>query len=84
VQLRNGSTRLGAAARALAGYPPVSRRVAFAVGLASLLVGAALLLLQRGVFPRVQVRGPNVVVFLVDTLRPDHLGVYGHSPGSRA
>jgi len=27
---------------------------------------------------RAPARGPDVIVYLVDTLRPDHLGVYGY------
>jgi arylsulfatase A-like enzyme len=39
-------------------------------------VGAAALLLACGPSPR---RDPNVILVLIDTLRPDHLGSYGYS-----
>jgi arylsulfatase A-like enzyme len=54
------------------------RRLAFWFGLAALLAGAASVLWRVAPFPRVRADGPNVIVYLVDTLRRDHLGVYGH------
>ncbi len=54
------------------------KRLAFALGLVALLAGIALLW-KQGWFPRVRAHSPNVIVYLVDTLRPDHLGVYGHT-----
>jgi len=56
----------------------VTRRLAFWSGLAALVAGVATLLWRVGPFPRVRADGPNVIVYLVDTLRADHLGLYGY------
>jgi arylsulfatase A-like enzyme len=55
---------------------PVSRWLVRSAGLTVLTAGLASVLWRGGLLR--QAERPNVIVYLVDTLRPDHLGVYGY------